>query len=280
MAKKSNPTDDQLVAVQQQYEAEIEKLKTSIEDREGIGVLKKIQMDRAYNDLIEAMTLYKLKESKSYRDNGLTWEQFCETIGLERRTVDNIINDIRPIYLRFSENVSVFFGVEFNKIRLLGKSIPENVSGIKGNLIEYDGEQYPITPEGIAAVLTAIQETHKKQTDELIAKQEEALTDKDSILSDLKVSHKRLQKKTEELEMQIPKPDDDSWASEPLSQIEKSLYEFMNLLNHFVFAPDLVGKGKVAGNIKAKVEGLYQAGYRAFLEFIDKWESYTGHKVR
>ncbi len=88
------------------------------------------------------------------------------------------------------------------------------------------------------------------------------------------------EKRIKALEMQIPKPDDDNWASEPLSSIEKSLIEFMNHMNYFCFSPELVGKGKVAGSIRARVEGLYQTGYRAFLEFIDKWESYTGHKVK
>jgi hypothetical protein len=110
----------------------------------------------------------------------------------------------------------------------------------------------------------------KTQTDRII---------KDRV-SSLDAENKALRQKVQLLEMQIPKPDDDSWASEALSNIEKSLIEFMNHLNYFCFSPEMVGKGKVAGSIKARVEGLYQTGYRAFLEFIDKWEDYTGHKVR
>jgi hypothetical protein len=85
-----------------------------------------------------------------------------------------------------------------------------------------------------------------------------------------------LRQKVQHLEMQMPKKESDDWAIDPLARIHQQLDYFMNELNAFAFHPLMVGNG----NIKAKVEGLYQAGYRAFLEFIHKWEEYTGHKVR
>ena len=106
----------------------------------------------------------------------------------------------------------------------------------------------------------------KTETSNIIQSQVKKLSDE----------NKLLRSENNSLRQQIPKKDDDSWATDSIARIHQQLDYFLNELNAFAFNPLVVGNG----NIKAKVEGLYQTGYRAFLEFIDKWESYTGHKVR
>ncbi|MHB8110894.1 MAG: hypothetical protein ACYDHW_12795 [Syntrophorhabdaceae bacterium] len=140
--------------------------------REAMGVLKKIQHDRAYNELIEAVVLFRVKENRSYKEGGLTWAEFCEASGYEVRTADNIINDLRPILNRFSENVSNLLGIGFNKIRYLGKSLSENVSEISDGALLIQGEKIPLTPEHkdeIEAAIDKLQEDLKKQKEEMAA---------------------------------------------------------------------------------------------------------------
>lgn len=139
MAGKFKTTDAQVEATREIYrvareEADIElkKLRSEMEvkgsQREAMGILKKIHHDRAYNNLIEAVVLFRIKENKLYKEGGLNWEDFCEAINIDRREADRIITDIRPIFERFSDNLSSFLGVTFNKIRYLGKVNPDNLS--------------------------------------------------------------------------------------------------------------------------------------------------------
>lgn len=183
MARTPKVTDEQVEASKEIYriareEADIEiaRLRSEIEakgnQREAMGILKKIQHDRAYNDLIEAVVLYRVKENKAYREGGLTWAEFCEATGFEVRTADNIINDLRPIFNRFSENVSTFLGIGFNKIRYLGKSLSENVSEIADGTLIIEGEKIPLDPEHkdeIEAAIDKLQEDLKKQKEEMSA---------------------------------------------------------------------------------------------------------------
>lgn len=183
MARTPRVTDEQVEASKEIYriareEADIEitKLRSEIEakgnQREAMGVLKKIQHDRAYSELIEAVVLYRVKESRAYKEGGLTWADFCEASGYEVRTADNIINDLRPIFNKFSENVSTFLGIGFNKIRYLGKSLSENVSEISDGSLIIEGEKIPLTPEHkdeIEAAIDKLQEDLKKQKEDAAA---------------------------------------------------------------------------------------------------------------
>ncbi len=125
------------------------------EEKEGLiaqakamGILEKIRLDRSYNDFIEAMTLYQIKEMKAYKEGGFNWEKFCEAVKMNWRTADRIIEDIRPLYDLYSDNVSTFSGIPLNKIRYLGKALSDTVTDFvteEGILI--GDERVPVLPE-------------------------------------------------------------------------------------------------------------------------------------
>ncbi|NLT22574.1 MAG: hypothetical protein GXX82_05965 [Syntrophorhabdus sp.] len=183
MARTPRVTDEQVEASKEIYriareEADIEitKLRAEMEargnQREAMGILKKIRHDRAHNDLIEAVVLYRVKENKGYKDGGLTWAQFCESVGYEVRTADNIINDLRPLFNSFSANVSDFLGISFNKIRYLGKAISADFAEISDGALVIEGEKIPLTPEHkdeIEAAIDKLQEDLKKQKEDFAA---------------------------------------------------------------------------------------------------------------
>jgi hypothetical protein len=77
--------------------------------REAMGILKKIRHDRAYNDLIEAVVLHRVKENKAYREGGLTWAEFCDSLGYAVRTADDINNDLRPSSTHFRQTLPIFW---------------------------------------------------------------------------------------------------------------------------------------------------------------------------
>jgi len=183
MARKPKVTDEQVEASREIYriareEADIEmaKLRSEMEakgnQREAMGILKKIRHDRAYNDLIEAVVLHRVKENKAYREGGLTWAEFCDSLGYAVRTADDIINDLRPLFNSFSANVADFLGIGFNKIRYLGKAISADSAEIDDGALVIEGEKIPLTPEHkdeIEAAIDKLQEELKRQKEDSAA---------------------------------------------------------------------------------------------------------------
>lgn len=92
---------------------------------------------------------------------------------------------------------------------------------------------------------------------------------------DLNKENERLKKEREHLLLQIPQGDG-AYEMATLDEIEGQLRLLLNLLSHFAFSAGMI----TDGNVKARVQGVYTTGYRAFLEFIDKWEEHCGYGVK
>lgn len=174
-------TEELIKVGREQVEAEVARLKTeleiTIEEREAIGILKKTKTDRAYNDLIEAIVLYRMKESKAYKRLGFPWARFCELAGCDVKQADRIISDARPIFEAFSDNLSNLSGLDLNDIRLLGRSVSDNLSNlseIKGGIIEYKGQKFPLAE---AATIIKDLEGESKARERLIQQKQKALDD-------------------------------------------------------------------------------------------------------
>ena len=183
MARTPRVTDEQVEASKEIYriareeaDTEIAKLRSEMAAKlpqyEALGILRKIQHDRAYNDLIEALVLFRIKESKAYRNGGLNWEDFCNVAGCDRRRADEIISDVRPIFTTFSADFASFLGIGFNKIRYLGKSVSAESASFEDGALVIEGESIPLTPEHkdeIEAAIDKLQEDLKKQKEEITA---------------------------------------------------------------------------------------------------------------
>jgi hypothetical protein len=237
------------------------------------GFLMKGAIDKAFNEMLEALALHEIKYRELYREAGFnSFSDYCESRGIPKsegyewaKHVETAGPENFPV---LAEKVGLNHRF-FRAFALIPQEIQQAV--IKGDTLEVDGKAYDFSGSGDAV---------KNLVIGLVKHSEKVKSEAQERISALQAQMKNDARRIKTLEMQLPKADDDSWASEPISSIEKSLIEFMNHMNYFCFSPELVGKGKVAGNIKAKVEGLYQTGYRAFLEFIDKWEDYTGHPAK
>lgn len=183
MARKPKVTDEQVEASKEIYriareEADIEMAKlrgemaAKLPQYEAMGILRKIQHDRAYNDLIEALVLFRIKDSKAYKDGGLNWEDFCSAAGYDRRRADEIISDVRPVFQTFSADFAGFLGIGFNKIRYLGKSVSAESASFEDGALVIEGEKIPLTPEHrdeIEAAIDKLQEELKQQKEDSAA---------------------------------------------------------------------------------------------------------------
>lgn len=185
-------TDAQFKAADEIYEvakkqsaAEVEQLKEEIgivrQEASLEGYLAKVEYDIAHNEFLRVMALYKMRKTKEYRKQGQTWEEFCDAHGYPRRTADQLLSELRPIFEQFSGKLAGFFGISFNKIRLLGRSIAAESAVLQDGCLVYDDQIIPLDAdhkEEIEAVLDQLKdnaEIIRKDKDATIAAQKKVL---------------------------------------------------------------------------------------------------------
>lgn len=169
-------------------------------ESQAFGALQAIESTIAFQELMKAITLHRIKENKEYKKGGLTWAAFCDSLGLEVRTVDMMLTDIKSIVGTFSENFSGFAGLPFNKIRLLGKTVSENISEIKDNCLVYGDESIPLTPEyrdDLQALIERIGEEAKEKIETLeatVSAKDKVLKSKGDVINKMERSLKKYEK--------------------------------------------------------------------------------------
>ena len=194
-------------------DADIAKLKEEMDairdESKALGVLQKIAYDNAHNEMIKYVTLYQIKQSKSYKKGGMTWENFCESIGEQWRNVDRTLKDMKPVYDHFSDKMSDLVGMPLNKIRYLGRSVSDKMSDFENGCLIFDGEKIPLTPENmeqLEAAIDAMKEAHKKE----LANSVTAIKAKDRVLEAkqkvIQQQEKELSKFTAEMDARDYKP--------------------------------------------------------------------------
>lgn len=147
-----DPAAEIYEVAQQEMKTQLEKMQQEIESIKeesfALGVLKKIQYDKAHNDFLEHAVLQRIKQAKAYKKGGMTWKQFCEALGKSVRTVDAALADISPLVEKFSAKFADLSGLKFSKIRYLGRSIAADGAEITENGIKVgEDEIIPITPD-------------------------------------------------------------------------------------------------------------------------------------
>ena len=212
----------------EKMEKKVDALK---EESFSLGVLKKIQYDNANNRLLEHAVLFKVKKEKEYKKGGMTWTQFCETLGLNVRSVDRALKDIRPLVENFSDKMTDLAGINFNKIRYLGRSTSAKVSKISQKGIEIDDRIIPISEEykdEIEAYIDDLKATEKK----IKSEKKEQIKAKERVIENL---HKTIEDQAHDLARYGKRV-----GKAQLSALEKDqlkiLEEFRNQFNVFATA--------------------------------------------
>lgn len=208
--KDQKPTDASMAAAseiynvaRQQADEEMTRLKGEIvairEESTAMGAIQKIHCDIAYNETLKYMILYRIKQSKEYRKGGLTWVQFCEAIGEPDRSVDRIIEELKPVYEKFTGSLADLAGLGFNKIRHLGKALTGNLAEIQDGVIIFEGEKIPLAPEykdEIEAILDQLKDGLKEREDEAKAQKKAS----DRVATETHKELTKLQKQVDKLE--------------------------------------------------------------------------------
>lgn len=168
------------------------------------GKIESLNFFRSQADFFFLVMLKQVKDAKEYRDKfGLTWEAFCESVGLKRRTVDENLQDLKPFKADFLAAFRQFSGVDFSKIKYLGYEASGGSASFQDNAIVYNGETIPVTPDHadeIQALLEKLEDEHKKQLEDKeseLRAQKRILASKEDVIKKMEREIKRLEKTVE-----------------------------------------------------------------------------------
>lgn len=185
------------------------------------GKIKATNFFKSQAEFFNLVMLKKVKDSKAYRERfGITWEQFCEHVGINRRTMDRSLEDIAPFRQEFLDTLSNFSGVTFNKIKYLGFS--ESVT-VTENAIIYNGETIPVDAEHadeIQSLLETLEDNHKKEKEEA----ETTIRTKDRLLKAKEDTINKMERELRRLERIVPKSElteEEQDAVNLLQQVQK-----------------------------------------------------------
>ncbi|MDD4355804.1 MAG: hypothetical protein PHN98_01030 [Smithellaceae bacterium] len=185
------------------------------------GKIKATNFFKTQAEFFNLLLLKKVKDSKEYRERfGMTWEQFCTQAGLNWRTIDRNLEDLKPFHGDFLQTFVNFSGVTFNKIKYLGFS--ESVT-VTENAIIYNGETIPVDAEHadeIQSLLETLEDNHKKEKEEA----ETTIRTKDRLLKAKEDTINKMERELRRLERIVPKSElteEEQDAVNLLQQVQK-----------------------------------------------------------
>ena len=171
------------------------------------GKVKATNFFKSQAEFFNLVMLKRVKDSKEYRERfGITWEQFCEHCGVNRRTVDRALDELEPFRQEFLDTLSNFSGVTSNKFKYLGMEVSGHLSEVSDNAITYNGETIPLDAEhkdDIQALLETLEETHKKQSEEA----EATIKTKNRLIKAKEDVIKKMERELSRLEKTVEKSD-------------------------------------------------------------------------
>ncbi|NPU84405.1 MAG: hypothetical protein HPY65_07935 [Syntrophaceae bacterium] len=168
------------------------------------GKIKVTNFQKSQSAFFGLLMLKQVKESKEYRSKmNMTWEQFCEYVGVDRRRVDEQLIDLKPFRTEFLADFASFSGCQINKVKYLGEAISADSAKIADNAIIYNGETIPLDADHkdeIQALLETLEESHKAEKDEAeatIKTKDRLIKAKEKVINQMERDLQRLERKVE-----------------------------------------------------------------------------------
>lgn len=157
---------------------------------ERVGVFKANQMNRKFLDVTSAGVLKQIKESRSYADEGLSWNDFCNAkLSISRPTADEMINNMEIFGAEFLQSAH---DLKISRRLLQGvKALPEGARENVRRLIA-DGRV-----EDIEALIAEAAAEKESQITRLLQDGEKVRSDKFKVEAELGKVENELQKANE-----------------------------------------------------------------------------------
>jgi hypothetical protein len=137
----------------------------------------------------------------------MTWEQFCDHVGVNRRTIDRHLEDLEPFRQDFLATFANFSGVTINKIKYLGMAVDQKMVTVSENAITYAGETIPLDAEhkdDIQALLENLETASKQEKEELdaaLSAQKKIAAAKEKVINKMERDLKRLERTVEKTDL-------------------------------------------------------------------------------
>ncbi len=212
-------------AVQQEKEEAIAAI------YEMAGKIKATHFQKTQSNFFGLLMLKQVKDSKEYRGRfGMTWEKFCEHVGVNRRWVDEQLADLKLFKTEFLEAFLQFSGVPVSKIKYLAESISEGTSIISDNAIVFNGETIPLDAEhrdDIQALLENLETSHKQEKEELeanLSAAKKVTAAKEKVINQLEREIKRLERTVPKTDL----TDEEQDAVNLLSQVQNDFLQWLS----------------------------------------------------
>jgi hypothetical protein len=205
----------------------------------------------------------------------MTWEEFCSSIGEPWRTVDKIIEDIKPVYDEFSAKLADLISMPFNKIRYLGRAKSAELADFENGCLIFDGQKIQISPENmeeIEAAIDAMKESQKTETDKLKLKIEKLDKNVKKIVHEetksLEVERAALIEQNKRLKVFDPSDKDHTWSVDQMKIILETMLEFTAACRRMKMDERIADDMHVQG----QVEGLMQTVEKTFRMLRNEWD--------
>jgi hypothetical protein len=233
-------------------------------DREAIGKIKAARFNIKSNELLTYITFYHVKENKSYRKLGRTWEEFCNDAGESVRSVDRILSELAPLL----------------------KSISATQAEISENALVIGDQKIEITPENKEEIEAAIdlmaeereKERQKNETEinRLKKRAENAVEEETKTLT---IERDALVKELGRLKVFDPEGKDITWSVQQMKAIKDAAQTFATLCSKFIMDDRLDGQMELLAEVEK-----WQNVARDSLRFLrqqwnERWNSNFGEDI-
>lgn len=144
-----------------------------------------------FGDIASLMLLKRIKESKVYKEMPtiLTWENYCKSIGISRRKVDEDLENLNAFGEKFIGDIASL-SLGYRELRQLKKEIKAGNLEVKDAEVIIDGEVIPLDDKDeLRDALDTLLKSKYKEIEEL----KDEIKNKESIIEDKEHDIKRLQ---------------------------------------------------------------------------------------
>lgn len=145
--------DDYVALVRKNKDEEVQALKLKLAAsgpvHQQIGFLRRGRFEKTVLETHDAIMLYQMYKTKSYREAGMTWEEVCQETGYSHDTVERIIRDIAPIVETYFHALRDFYNLTLQEFRYLGRALSAGCVKL---------EDVPKDPEEIKALIDHLKE--------------------------------------------------------------------------------------------------------------------------
>ena len=167
------------------------------QSHEMAGQIKAATMFSKFGDVSRLVWLKQVKDAKAYKAIG-TWDYYCEYLGLDRRTVDEELQNLRTFGEDFLATVAKM-SVGYRELRKLRQLTSDGDVTIETDCVTIGEEKIPFSPDHSEDLQVAIESLLESKSRDIEDK-DATIRAKDKLLADKEKMLNRQEKELAKLE--------------------------------------------------------------------------------